>query len=129
MRIGIVGAGAMGAMHADAYGRIPGADVVAVYSRTKERATATADQVGASASADFDALLADDAIEALDICLPSAVHREFVVPALEAGKHVFCEAPLALTLEDATAMSEAARANERLLLVALLMRSVPEYAH
>jgi predicted dehydrogenase len=57
------------------------------------------------------------------------VHREFVVAALHAGKHVFCETPLALTQEDAQAMLDAAEANDRLLLVGLLMRSIAAYQY
>ena len=68
-------------------------------------------------------------IDAIDVCLPSANHHDVVVPALEAGKHVFCESPLALDLDQAQRMRDAARRAGRLLQVGLLMRSVSAYGH
>ncbi|MPZ15010.1 MAG: hypothetical protein GEU73_11405 [Chloroflexi bacterium] len=76
------------------------------------------------ATTDVADILGDATVHAVDVCLPSKVHREFVVAALQAGKHVFCETPFALTIEDAHAMIDAARSGGRLLLVALLMRSI-----
>jgi UDP-N-acetylglucosamine 3-dehydrogenase len=129
MRVGIVGAGAMAVVHAGAYGTMDDVDVAAVYGRTEGGAKAVAENVGAVFTTDFDSLLADPTIEAVDVCVPSPVHREFVVAALNAGKHVFCETPLALTLDDAIVMRDAARDSGRLLLVGLLMRSVSEYQY
>ena len=68
-------------------------------------------------------------VDAIDICLPSAVHARFAIPALEHGKHVFCETPMALSLDEAQAMRDAARKAGRLLQVGLLMRSVAGYRH
>jgi predicted dehydrogenase len=68
-------------------------------------------------------------VDAIDVCLPSENHHDVVVPALEAGKHVFCESPLALDLDQAQRMRDAARRAGRLLQVGLLMRSVSAYAH
>jgi predicted dehydrogenase len=68
-------------------------------------------------------------LDAIDVCLPTGVHHQFVVPALDHAKHVFCETPLALTLDEARLMRDAARSAGRLLQVGLLMRSVAPYAH
>ena len=54
-------------------------------------------------------MIADAAVDAIDVCLPSAKHAAAVVPALEKGKHVFCESPLALDLGEARRMRDAAR--------------------
>ena len=75
------------------------------------------------------ALFEDRDVDAIDICLPSAVHARFAIPALEHGKHVFCETPMALRLDEARAMRDAARKAGRLLQVGLLMRSVAGYRH
>jgi len=109
VRVGILGSGAMGRVHAAAYGAIEGVAVIGMLS-------------GKEVRAGIDALLGS--VDAVDVCLPSAVHRPHVVRALDAGKHVFCETPLALTMEDALAMRDAARRDGRLLQVGLLMRSV-----
>ncbi len=126
-RIGILGAGAMGTAHAAAYAGIAEATVVGVFSRDPARARSVASICKAEPFDDCDALIAS--ADAIDVCLPSAIHHAFVVPALNAGKHVFCETPLALGLDEARQMRDAARRADRLLQVGLLMRSLPAYEH
>lgn len=112
LRIALLGAGAMGQAHAAAY-------------RSIERVELTALLSGPEVRAGIDEVLAE--VDAVDVCLPSAVHRPYVERALAAGRHVFCETPMALTLDDACAMRDAARRARRLLQVGLLMRSVDAY--
>lgn len=129
IRIGILGAGAMGTEHADVYRAIEGVEVAGVFSRTSERATTVANICNARAATDPHELIEDPTIDAIDVCLPTIEHRAFVVAALGRGKHVFCETPFALSLEDAEAMAEAARKSGRVLLVGLLVRSIADYEH
>jgi predicted dehydrogenase len=124
VRIGLLGAGAMGAEHAYCYSLIEGAHVAGVFSRDLARATAVAKDSGAPAVSDPISLLDDPSIDAIDVCLPSAVHAPFVIRALEGGKHVFCETPLALDMAEARRMRDAARQSGRLLQVGLLCRSI-----
>jgi UDP-N-acetylglucosamine 3-dehydrogenase len=88
----------MGSVHAGCYQRIEGANVAGVFSRNRERAEAVAKICGAKAVVDASALLDDPSIDAIDVCVPSANHEQFVVAALQRGKHVFCETPFALQL-------------------------------
>jgi predicted dehydrogenase len=74
-------------------------------------------------------LIETDALDAIDVCLPSTLHHSFVVTALSHAKHVFCETPMALRLDEARQMRDAARHSGRLLQVGLLMRSAAPYAH
>ena len=127
IRIGILGAGAMGTAHAAAYAGIAEATVVGVFSRDPARARSVASICKAQPFDNCDALVAS--ADAIDVCLPSAIHHTFVVPALNAGKHVFCESPLALGLDEARQMRDAARRADRLLQVGLLMRSLSAYEH
>jgi UDP-N-acetylglucosamine 3-dehydrogenase len=113
-RIALLGAGAMARAHAAAYVALADVELVEVPARDDAR---------------VQTLLEDRDVDALDICLPSAVHARFAIPALAHGKHVFCETPMALTLDEAHAMRDAARRAGRLLQVGLLMRSVAEYRH
>ncbi|MGE4077779.1 MAG: Gfo/Idh/MocA family protein [Reyranella sp.] len=129
IRIGILGAGTMGKMHAAAYAGVADATVVGVYSRDAERAATVAAICKAHPSTDAPRLIDHPGIDAIDVCLPTPVHPEFVLAALRAGKHVFCETPLALQLGDAWEMQEAARRADRLLQVGLLMRSVAACEH
>ena len=128
-RIGILGAGAMATAHAAAYAEIAEATVVGVFSRDPARARSAAAICKAEPFGDATALIRNAGVDAIDVCLPSAVHHAFVVPALNAGKHVFCETPLALRLDEARQMLEAARHARRLLQVGLLMRSLGAYEH
>lgn len=129
IRIGILGAGTMGAVHAAAYASLPEVKVVGVFARDGARARSVAKLCGAEPFTDAGALIRHAAVDAIDVCLPSPVHAAFVVPALEQRKHVFCESPLALRLKEARQMRDAARRAGRLLQVGLLMRSVTAYAH
>lgn len=69
---------------------------------------------------DYAALLADPAIQAVYIPLPNSLHKEWVIRALEAGKHVLCEKPIGLTAEEARAMQQAAVKHNRLLMEAFM---------
>jgi UDP-N-acetylglucosamine 3-dehydrogenase len=129
VRIGILGAGAMGTMHATAYAGMADVEIVGVHSRDPDRARSVAALCKAEPFTDPGALIRHAAVDAIDVCLPSAIHHTFVIPALAEGKHVFCESPLALRLDEAGQMLEAARRASRLLQVGLLMRSVGAYQH
>lgn len=119
----------MGTVHAAAYAAMPEMSVVGVFSRDPARAATVADICKAQPFTDAAALIERADIDAIDVCLPSAQHPGVVVRALEAGKHVFCESPLALDLDQAQRMRDAARRAGRLLQVGLLMRSVDAYGH
>jgi len=83
-----------------------------------------ADACGAEPVKDAAALIRSDTVDAIDVCLPSAIHNRFVVAALSEAKHVFCETPVVLRLDEARQMRDAARRARRPLQVGLLMRSV-----
>src|SRR5262247_188490 len=124
VRIGILGAGAMGAVHAAAFAGMPGVEIAGVFSRNAEKARAVAAICNAKPSATTAALIEDPTIDAIDVCLPSAEHAAAAIPALDHGKHVFCETPMALELEEARALAAMARRADRLLQVGLLVRSI-----
>ena len=114
--VGLIGTGFMGKCHAMAYGAVravfgdvPTLDRVALCDVDDARAAVSATAFGfARSTTDWRELLADPAIDLLSITSPNGLHREMAVAALEAGKHVWCEKPMALTLGDAHAMAEAA---------------------
>lgn len=128
MRIAIVGAGWAGTEHAKAYAAMEDVEIAAVVATSETRAKPLAAEVESVATTDLAAVLRDDAIDAVDVCVPSGLHRGIAVPALEAGKHVFLETPMSLTLEDADAMLDAAKASGCTLAVAQLYRFVAPYA-
>ena len=125
--VAIVGAGFMGSAHASNYATLGNrVRVKSVVGQSPDRAARVAASVGASV-AELDAVLADPEIDAVDICLPTPIHREAAEAAFAAGKHVFLEKPLALTVEDAEAIVAAAERSGKLFMVGLVLRFWPEY--
>jgi predicted dehydrogenase len=107
----------------------PKVDLVAVASRTQERADEYAGRWGIPhAYGSYEALLADPEIEAVYISLPNTMHSGWSVRAVEAGKHVLCEKPLSRHPEQVAAAFEAAAAAGRLLSEAFMWRHNPQTA-
>jgi UDP-N-acetylglucosamine 3-dehydrogenase len=126
--VAILGAGFMGAAHAANYAALgERVQLKTVYGRSPERAARVAESVGAAASLDLAEVLGDPKIDAVDICLPTPLHREVAEQAFAAGKHVFLEKPIALTAEDADAIIAAAERSGKMLMVGLVLRFWPEY--
>lgn len=112
---GIVGAGMIGKVHAEAIAAIPDAKLTAVYSRNLSSASALANQYNAEAFDDYDKFLAHSEMQIICICSPSGLHLEHGKAAVEAGKHILVEKPIETTLEKADALIEACqKANVRL---------------
>ena len=104
------------------------ADLVAIASREVGTARATADRLGiATAHGSYEALLADPNVDAVYIPLPNHLHAQWAIAALEAGKHVLCEKPIALTAADAERMVVASEAAGRLLMEAFMYRHHPSW--
>lgn len=127
LKVGILGAGFMGGTHARAYIKLADVQVVAVSSRSREKAEALAKEVGAEAMTDHLAVATDPRVDVISNTLPTHLHAEMTIAALNAGKHVFLEKPMGLSVEECDAMIEAARKNGRLLMMAHVLRFWPEY--
>lgn len=112
VRIGLVGGGAVAQVaHLPAYRRLRTARLVAICERDAPKRRALRERTGVEhAVAGIDELLALDEVDAVDVCLPSDLHRDAVVRCLEAGKHVLCEKPLGL---DAGQVADVIAARER----------------
>lgn len=128
LRVGIVGAGSMGRTHAAAYSKMPDVQIVAIGCLSSDRARSLASKHGAKYhKGGIEALLQDKEIDIIDVCTPTYLHKQHVVAAVRARKHVLCEKPIALTLEEADEMIEAAGRAGRKFMVAHCMRFWPEY--
>jgi predicted dehydrogenase len=110
LRIGVLGAARITPMAlVRPATRVPGAEVAAVAARDPQRAEAFAKKHGIeTVRASYDDLLADDSIEAIYNPLPNALHAEWTLKALEAGKHVLCEKPFTSNEAEAKTVAEAA---------------------
>jgi len=126
--VAIVGAGFMGGAHAGNYAALgERVDVRWVCSRTPERAGKVAGGVGAGVTTDLEQALCDPEVDVVDVCVPTDLHREVAERALAAGKHVFLEKPITLTIEDADAIAAAAERSGTYVMVGLVLRFWPEY--
>jgi predicted dehydrogenase len=110
LRFGIIGCGGMGRLHAGLLNQTAGAHVVACADPHPEAANELARAHGiAEVFDDYRELLDLREVEAVFVTTPTFTHREIVVAAAQAGKQVFCEKPIALTVEDGQAMLDACR--------------------
>ncbi len=141
MKIGVLGLGFMGSTHLKALKSIPGVEVAVVASDDERALSGDLSHIqgnigGPGERLDFSNVrrycdwqdaVRDPGIEAVDVCLPTKAHAPATIAALQAGKHVLVEKPMALDGESADAMIAAARASNRILMVAQVLRYVPEY--
>jgi predicted dehydrogenase len=142
IRVGIAGLGFMGMVHYLTYQKLPGVKVVAICDRSPTKLSgdwtsirgnfgppgSIMDLTGVSCHQSLDDLMADPQVDLVDITLPPAMHREVTIRALQAGKHVFCEKPMALKLGDCDQMIVASQATGRHLLIGHVLPYFPEYA-
>lgn len=142
VRFGVLGLGFMGRTHLATLARRPEAMVVAVTDPEPDRLTGPLAPGGGNletGSEDWDEsqvrrcgsaeeVFADEKIDAVIVAVPSHLHAECTAAALAAGKHVFCEKPMALTLADCDRMIAAARKAARVLMIGHCMRFWGEYA-
>jgi predicted dehydrogenase len=141
IRVGIAGIGFMGMTHYLAYQKIRGVKVAALCEQDATRlagdwrsikgnfgpAGEMMDLSGIARYSDLDEMLADPTLDLIDCCLPPSWHPKVTIAALEAGKHVFCEKPIALRPADATRMVDAAKRADKLLLIGHVLPFFPEY--
>ena len=139
INIGIIGMGMMGSTHLDAYAKRTDVRIVAVSDAHPDRLSgkesissniAGPTQGGIDLSkarryAEGMDLIADPEVQLVDICLPTPMHLDYAVAALEAGKHLLVEKPLARTHADAVALAEAAAKSSGMSMCAMCMRFWP----
>lgn len=126
VKVGIVGGGFMGTTHGQAYKLLPGVELVGLADIDEPKRARFVDSFGGRGFASLEELLEED-LDIVDVCLPTFLHKEAVIKAAQAGKNVLCEKPIALTLEDADEMIEAAERSKVKFMVAHVLRFWPDY--
>jgi len=143
LKVGIAGFGGMGHNHLGCYEKVEGAELVALADVVEEKLRpgkseveinigtggGTVDPERHSLYSSANELIADPDIDMVDICLPSYLHAEYAVKALEAGKHVLSEKPMALTYEDCQKILRAVEESGLQYMTAQVVRFFPQYEY
>jgi predicted dehydrogenase len=124
MKIGLLGIG-FGQAHAAVYAERSDVDEVIVVGRTPEKLAKISEQFGFATSTDLQAVITDPSLDLVDICLPTRLHADVAVRALQAGHDVLIELPLAETLKDAQRIVTAQQATGRRAFVDMFSRFSP----
>ena len=118
VKIGIIGCGKIAQVrHIPEYLANPNAEVYGFYDINPDRAKELAKKYNGKAYPTWEAMLSDPEITAVSVCAANHVHGEITVAALRAGKHVLCEKPMAISLEECEAMVKAAEASGKYLMI------------
>jgi predicted dehydrogenase len=125
--LGLVGVGNFGQFCLNAYRKLPNLNLVAVYDKDSDLTQKTAVKFSLEPYSHFEDLLADPAVDIVAINTPPSSHVALSMAALHAGKHVFCEKPLATSLADAEAVLRLAGETGVILTVNYIMRANPLY--
>lgn len=125
IHVGLVGLGFIGKTHLQIYEALPNAKVIQICSRSGIDETLI-DYTGKFTS-DYDALLSNQEIDIIDICVPTYLHEEYIVKAARAGKHIICEKPLALTAEATKRIFKTVEEANIRLFVGHVLRFWPTY--
>lgn len=140
VKVGVIGIGGMGGVHLGAYSNNPQAEVVAICDIDPAKLEGsgntefnlgsgdnTLDLTNLKKYSSYEDLINDPEIALVDICLPTPLHAKVTILALEAGKDVFCEKPMAFSLEEADAMKAALDKSGKQLCIGHCLRYWPEY--
>ncbi|MQA94356.1 MAG: gfo/Idh/MocA family oxidoreductase [Streptosporangiales bacterium] len=130
LRVGVIGAAYSLTAHLPVYAALPEFRVTAIATAHRETAEAAAEQAGgAAAYDDYRAMVASPEVDLVDVVTRPRLHAAMAVAGLEAGKHVLCEAPLAVSAGEGSAMRDAARAAGTLAVVDMQSRFSPGLWH
>ena len=127
LKVGLVGYGFMGKMHAQCYQGTGEANVVAVTDVEAERRSNAQAKLGCDVYGAIQDMLSSADIDIVDICTPTYLHEEHVIAAARAGKAIMCEKPMSLTLESCDRMIEAVNKAGVTMMIGQVIRFWPEY--
>lgn len=127
LKVGLIGCGFMGTMHANCYKSIEGVELVAFADIRRENAEKLAEGTNASIYGDGYDLIKDAQVDIIDICLPTYLHCEYAIAAMDKVKYVFVEKPVTLTQEQGAQMIKKAEETGAYVQVGQVIRFWDEY--
>lgn len=127
LKVGIIGCGFMGTMHANCYKNIEGVEIAALADLRKDCAEKLAEGTNAVIYGDGKDLIENAELDIIDICLPTYLHSEYAIMAMDKVKYLFVEKPVALTNEQAAQMIEKANRTQCNVQIGQVIRFWDEY--
>ncbi len=128
VKIAVIGCGSIAQhRHLPEYSMNENVEIVAVCDVVEERAHKVASKYGVIAYTSYEELLADPEVDAVSVCTPNYLHAPISIAALEAGKHVLCEKPMATSMQEAMNMIEAAKKSNKKLMIGHNQRFVASH--
>lgn len=128
VKVGVIGLGQMGQIHARIYRKMSNVDLVAICEYSDERRAKAQEEFGCKTYKHYKEMLADPEIDAVSIVLPDNLHREAVEIAVQNKKHILLEKPLAKELADGKAMYEITKDYDKVFTVGFLLRFDPRFS-
>ncbi len=125
MKVAVIGVGSMGKNHARVFSELPGTELLAVADSDAALAKGVGEKHGARAYTDYRQMLKSEQPEAVSVAVPTAMHEEVGMVALESGAHVMIEKPIAATLESGKRLIDMARSSKRQLMIGHIVRFNP----
>ncbi|UCC33557.1 MAG: Gfo/Idh/MocA family oxidoreductase [Candidatus Bathyarchaeota archaeon] len=127
IRVAVIGCGKIGTRHLDAYRSIEDATIAAVCDTDEKLAKEAAKYHNATSYTNLKDVLDDETIDAVDVCVPTAIHHTVILEALDRGKAIFCEKPLSHRLELAKQIEKKRKETGNLVMVGYLYRFHPSF--
>ncbi|MCE5315090.1 MAG: Gfo/Idh/MocA family oxidoreductase [Armatimonadota bacterium] len=127
IKVGLVGYGFMGDMHAQCHNAAGESRIVAVVDVDEAKRDKAKKKIGCDVYATIDDMLASADVDMVDICTPTFLHAEHAVAAARAGKHILCEKPMAMTVAECDKMIDAVNKAGVTMMIAQVIRFWPEY--
>jgi len=128
LKIGIIGCGSISMQrHSPEYAANPNSEIAGFYDPVVERAQALQKKFGGQVYHTIEEMLADGAIDAVSVCTSNATHAPLSIAAMKAGKHVLCEKPMAVTMEDCLEMGRVAEQTGKNLMIGHNQRFAPAH--
>ncbi|MFD0675816.1 MULTISPECIES: Gfo/Idh/MocA family protein [unclassified Paenibacillus] len=127
MKVAVLGCGIMGQTHARNYAVMPGVELAGVCDEQEELGAQLAADCGTTAYTQFEEMIAAVKPDVISICLPTYLHKPYVILAAQAGIHIICEKPIAPSLEEANELIRVCEQNHVRLFIAHVVRFFPNY--
>src|SRR6056297_4051858 len=121
IKVGILGTG-FGKEHIKLYQKLDNVEIIKVFGRNKNKLKEIEKNFSIKTTDQIEDILSDESIELVDICLPTKIHKKYVIKAIKNGKHAFCETPISYDISEIEEMKQAAHVHNKKVFVDLFIK-------